>query len=236
MRQPTARDAANDRAGRAPTPLFVRRTRSTGSAMRLAVPLVGVLCGALLLVLIAASVTGLARAASLAVLAPLLVLTTLLLWRSARASVAAAHVRSATVAAMRARGVVGVLAVAPSTTRNAEWQGWLERIMLATAPRLASTASGDSDSSRGQQALGLLHDLLGEARPAHGALLPLPQRTTLALLTDADEIHIWDVDALIEQAQDDPDTDLATAAEEGLLDLELHIMHTATAAAGQPRR
>ena len=219
-----SRTAAAEREGRVPTPLFTRRTRSTGNAMRLALPLVGVLCGVLLLVLIAAGVSGVARAASLAVLTPLLVLTTLLLWRSARASVAAAHVRSATLAAMRARGVVGVLAIAPSTTRNAQWQRWLERIALAAAPRLTLAAPGDSDSSRGQQALGLLHDLLGEARPASGALLPLPHRTTLALLTEADEIHIWDVDTLIEQAQDDPDAELATAAEEGLLDLELHIM------------
>jgi hypothetical protein len=180
--------------------------------------LVGVALAVVLLGAIAFSVGGAERIVVLALLTPILVFTILVVWRSIGAANDLSVRRAATIAELRRQRIIGLLAYPPLPA----WEDRINRsLILPTGRNLMVINSATIDTAEGQQRMRMLCDLLARPQPPD-AILPPPQRATLALLTSDGDVHTWDLSRLFERIDAGDE-----AAREELLELELHVQEQA---------
>lgn len=200
-------------------------TRRAVSRAAFSLVAVGAVVGVALLIGIAEALEGGWRLLALALLTPVLVVSLLALWRAARLVAGATARREGALADLRARGVVGVLALPARPLPPGEWQARVDRLRLAAGPHLLAADATNVATPAGQRALHALYDLLAESRPL-GVTLVLPPRATLALLEADGAARMWDLSSLIGRASDGEE--LAT---EELLELEALVQERAASAA-----
>jgi hypothetical protein len=186
----------------------------------------GALLGVALIIGIAGALSGIWRIVALALLAPILVLSLLVLWHGARGVSALTGRRTRTLANLREREVAGILALPEDIP--AHWKERLNRTLLLPAgihlqPVDATTAT----SEEGQRRLHALYDLLGEGRPL-AMTLALPPRAMLALVED-DDVLMWDLSGLFERADEGDEEALVEVAE-----FEAYVVRAALNAAARP--
>jgi hypothetical protein len=180
-----------------------------------ALALAGALVGATLIFLIAGALSGIWRTLALAVLAPMLVLSILALWRAAHGVSALGKRRVAVLETLQQRGIIGILA----RPELGAWEERLQRTLLLPAgTTLWSVGPENVASPQGQERLHDLYLLLGQVRPRN-ATLALPARATL-VLADATEplVRMWDLSAYFERADAGDE-----AALDALADLEADV-------------
>jgi len=154
--------------------------------VRSAIMVVGVILALVLLVAIAASVSGPARIVVLALLAPVLVFTVLLVWRSLSTTAVLDARRQAMVAALQRDGIVGVLAWPPAPP----WEERIHRTFILPAGRhLLVLDQRTASTPSGGRARAALEALLG---PTDG-----PERAVLALVEEDGAVHGWDLSAIL---------------------------------------
>ncbi|MCO5178162.1 MAG: hypothetical protein M9890_14500 [Thermomicrobiales bacterium] len=154
--------------------------------IRAAIMVVGVLLALVLLVAIAASVTGPARIILLALLAPVLVFTVLLVWRSLSVTGAQEARRQVMVASLQRDGIVGVLAWPPAP----RWDERIHRTFILPAGRHLLVLDQRTEATpTGGRARAALEALLG---PLDG-----PERAVLALVEADGAVHGWDISAIL---------------------------------------
>ena len=158
--------------------------------IRSAIMVVGVLLALVLLVAIAASVSGAARIVVLALLAPVLVFTILLVGRSLSVAGAQEARRLAMVAALQRDGIVGVLAWPPSP----RWEERIHRTFILPAGRHLLVLDQRTESTpTGGRARAALEALLG---PIDGR-----ERAVLALVEADGAVHGWDISAILRRIE-----------------------------------
>lgn len=154
--------------------------------IRAAIMVVGVLLALVMLVAIAANVSGAARIVVLALLAPVLAFTILIVWRSLSVTGAQEARRAAMVAALQRDGIVGVLAWPPSP----QWEERIHRAFILPAGRHLLVLDQRTESTpTGGRARAALEALLG---PPDGS-----ERAVLALVEADGAVHGWDISAIL---------------------------------------